>query len=111
MPWNMFQVGVFPAFGGREFEGFMAVAERMRNDYDFLHTLDASILPRGDRAVKGPAVRLFKPFDELFVDSQVQFDAASLIHCWASSDADLFEKGYNVFSPDNTWSLFLFAGF
>ena len=28
----MFQVGVFPAFGGREFEGFMAVAERMRND-------------------------------------------------------------------------------
>ena len=81
MPWNMFQVGVFPAFGGREFEDFMAVAEKMRNDYDFLHTLDASILPRGDKAVKGPAVRLFKPFDELFVDSQVQFDALLCIRC------------------------------
>ncbi|CAL5058438.1 unnamed protein product [Urochloa decumbens] len=41
----------------------------MRIDYDFLHTLDANIL-RGDMAVKGPAVRLFKPFDELFIDSQ-----------------------------------------
>jgi protein disulfide-isomerase A1 len=75
-----FQVGIFPEFGGSEFENFMAVAERMRNDYDFLHTLDAGILPRGDKAVKGPAVRLFKPFDELFADSQVQFGSAILIH-------------------------------
>jgi protein disulfide-isomerase A1 len=76
----MFQVGVFPAFGGSEYDNFMAVAEEMRNDYDFLHTLDGSILPRGDKAVKGPAVRLFKPFDELYADSQVYFDAASLIN-------------------------------
>lgn len=54
-----------------EYENFMAVAERKRSDYDFFHTSDASILPRGDVAIKGPAVRLFKPFDELFVDSQV----------------------------------------
>ncbi|KAK3154352.1 hypothetical protein QOZ80_2BG0189420 [Eleusine coracana subsp. coracana] len=70
-------VGVFPAFDGSEFENFMAVAEKMRADYDFLHTLDASILPRGDNTVKGPLIRLFKPFDELFVDSQ-EFDKDAL---------------------------------
>ncbi|TVU29713.1 hypothetical protein EJB05_21293 [Eragrostis curvula] len=70
-------VGVFPEFGGSEFENFVAVAEKMRAGYDFLHTSDASILPRGDRTVKGPFVRLFKPFDELFVDSQ-DFDKDTL---------------------------------
>uniref|UniRef100_A0A0D9ZL07 Protein disulfide-isomerase n=1 Tax=Oryza glumipatula TaxID=40148 RepID=A0A0D9ZL07_9ORYZ len=63
-------VGVFPEFDGTEYENFMAVAEKMRADYDFFHTSDASILPRGDQSVKGPIVRLFKPFDELFVDSE-----------------------------------------
>ncbi|KAL6899781.1 hypothetical protein ACP4OV_006439 [Aristida adscensionis] len=70
-------VGVFPALGGSEYENFMAVAEKMRAGYDFLHTLDAGILPRGDKTVKGPVVRLFKPFDELFVDSQ-DFDKDAL---------------------------------
>lgn len=65
------QVGVFPEFAGIEYENFMAVANKMRTDYDFFHTSDASILPRGDLTVKGPLLRLFKPFDELFVDSQV----------------------------------------
>jgi protein disulfide-isomerase A1 len=65
------QVGVFPELSGSEFESFMAVAEKMRADYDFRHTTDAGVLPRGDRTVRGPLVRLFKPFDELFVDSQV----------------------------------------
>ncbi|XP_048557554.1 protein disulfide isomerase-like 1-2 isoform X1 [Triticum urartu] len=63
-------VGVFPEFAGIEYENFMAVANKMRTDYDFFHTSDASILPRGDLTVKGPLLRLFKPFDELFVDSQ-----------------------------------------
>lgn len=54
-----------------EYENFMVVAEKMQADYDFFHTSDASILPRGDQSVKGPIVRLFKPFDELFVDSEV----------------------------------------
>ncbi|CAO2039204.1 unnamed protein product [Urochloa humidicola] len=67
-------VGVFPVFGSSEYKNFMAVAEEMRNDYDFCHTLDANILPRGDKTIKAPFVRLFKPFDELFVDSQ-DFDA------------------------------------
>lgn len=50
----------------------MALAEKLRADYDFAHTLDAKFLPRGESSVEGPVVRLFKPFDELFVDSKVQ---------------------------------------
>ncbi|XP_015079485.1 protein disulfide-isomerase [Solanum pennellii] len=70
-------VGVFPEFSGEKFENFTAVAERLRADYDFGHTLDAKLLPRGDSSVSGPVVRLFKPFDELFVDFQV-FDVDAL---------------------------------
>uniref|UniRef100_A0A0E0K124 protein disulfide-isomerase n=1 Tax=Oryza punctata TaxID=4537 RepID=A0A0E0K124_ORYPU len=70
-------VGVFPELSGGEFESFMAVAEKMRGDYDFRHTTDAGVLPRGDRTARGPLVRLFKPFDELFVDSQ-EFDRDAL---------------------------------
>jgi protein disulfide-isomerase A1 len=70
-PRLVLQVGVFPEFAGMEYENFMAVAGNMRTDYDFFHTSDATILPRGAKAVKGPLLRLFKPFDELFVDSQV----------------------------------------
>ncbi|WVZ85735.1 hypothetical protein U9M48_032624 [Paspalum notatum var. saurae] len=70
-------VGVFPEFAGVEYENFMAVAEKKRSDYDFFHTSDAGILPHGDQAIKGPVVRLFKPFDELFVDSQ-DFDKDAL---------------------------------
>ncbi|MBA0823996.1 hypothetical protein Goarm_020687 [Gossypium armourianum] len=46
----------------------MALAEKLRSDYDFGHTLDAKHLPRGESSVVGPLVRLFKPFDELVVD-------------------------------------------
>ncbi|MBA0837232.1 hypothetical protein Goarm_009407, partial [Gossypium armourianum] len=46
----------------------MALAEKLRSDYEFGHTLDAKHLPRGESSVTGPVVRLFKPFDELFVD-------------------------------------------
>ena len=54
-----------------EFDSFLATAEKLRSDYDFAHTSDAKLLPRGE-SVTGPVVRLFKPFDELFVDSKVQ---------------------------------------
>ncbi|KAF7829820.1 protein disulfide-isomerase [Senna tora] len=63
-------VGVFPKFSGEEFENFTALTEKLRSDYDFGHTLDAKHLPRGESSVNGPIVRLFKPFDELFVDFQ-----------------------------------------
>ncbi|MBA0823997.1 hypothetical protein Goarm_020687, partial [Gossypium armourianum] len=49
----------------------MALAEKLRSDYDFGHTLDAKHLPRGESSVVGPLVRLFKPFDELVVDFKV----------------------------------------
>ncbi|KAG2269011.1 hypothetical protein Bca52824_063566 [Brassica carinata] len=64
---NVVAVGVFPKLSGAEFDSFMATAEKLRSDYDFAHTSDAKLLPRGE-SVTGPVVRLFKPFDELFVD-------------------------------------------
>ena len=62
---------MFPDYSLKEFKRFKAVAEKLRADYDFGHTLDAKLLPDGDLTVSGPIVRLFKPFDELFVDFQV----------------------------------------
>ncbi|KAE8666487.1 Protein disulfide-isomerase [Hibiscus syriacus] len=61
-------VGAFPKFSGEEFENYMALAEKLRSDYEFGHISDAKYLPRGESSVTGPVVRLFKPFDELFVD-------------------------------------------
>ncbi|XP_039070152.1 protein disulfide-isomerase-like [Hibiscus syriacus] len=61
-------VGVFPKFSDEEFESYIALAEKLRSDYEFGHTLDAKHLPHGESSVTGPVVRLFKPFDELFVD-------------------------------------------
>ncbi|KAK9266218.1 hypothetical protein L1049_012422 [Liquidambar formosana] len=73
---TIFIVGVFPEFSGEEFENFTILAEKMRSDYDFGHTLDAKLLPRGESAVNGPTIRLLKPFDELVVDFQdFQLDA------------------------------------
>ena len=65
------QVGVFPKFSGEEFENFTAVAEKLRSDYEFAHTTDAKLLPRGESSVTGPVIRLLKPFDELSVDFKV----------------------------------------
>ncbi|KAB1221079.1 Protein disulfide-isomerase [Morella rubra] len=67
---KIFIVGVFPKFSGEEFDNFTSLAEKLRSDYEFGHTLDAKLLPRGESSLTGPIVRLFKPFDELFVDSQ-----------------------------------------
>ncbi|CAI9291448.1 unnamed protein product [Lactuca saligna] len=65
---NIVIVGVFPEFSGEKFGVFLTLAEHLRLDYEFAHTLDAKLLPRGDSSVVGPIVRLFKPFDELVVD-------------------------------------------
>ncbi|KAK3230630.1 hypothetical protein Dsin_002511 [Dipteronia sinensis] len=61
-------VGVFPKFSGEEFENYTTLAEKLRSEYEFGHTLDAKLLPRGEQSVSGPIIRLFKPFDELFID-------------------------------------------
>lgn len=62
---------MFPEFSGEKFENFTALAEKLRSDYEFGHTLDAKLLPRGESSVVGPTIRLFKPFDELVVDFEV----------------------------------------
>ena len=62
---------MFKEFSGEVYNNFSALAEKLRSDYEFGHTLDAKLLPRGDSSVSGPVVRLFKPFDELFVDFEV----------------------------------------
>ncbi|CAN4115344.1 unnamed protein product [Withania somnifera] len=62
-------VGVFPELSGEKFDKFIALAEKLRADYDFAHTVDAKLLPRG-KPVDKPTIRLLKPFDELFVDSE-----------------------------------------
>lgn len=62
---------MFPEFSGEKFENFTALAEKLRSDYEFGHTLDAKLLPRGESSAVGPTIRLFKPFDELVVDFEV----------------------------------------
>lgn len=71
-------VGVFPEFSGEQFENYTTLAERLRADYEFGHTVDAKLLPRGDSSASGPIVRLFKPFDELVVDFQ-DFNVDALV--------------------------------
>ncbi|KAL0729575.1 hypothetical protein Bca4012_025668 [Brassica carinata] len=51
-------VEVFPKLSESEFVSFLATAEKLRSDYDFAHTSDAKLLPRGE-SVTGPVVRLF----------------------------------------------------
>lgn len=69
---------MFPEFSGEEYENFTKLAQKMRNNYDFGHTLNAKFLPRGDSSVKGPMIRLLKPFDELFADFQVMVGLLSV---------------------------------
>lgn len=63
-------IGLFPVLSGEEFDNFTALAEKLRSDYDFGHTLDAKLIPKGDSSITKPTLRLLKPFDELFVDFQ-----------------------------------------
>ncbi|GAB2224352.1 hypothetical protein Droror1_Dr00005107 [Drosera rotundifolia] len=65
---NLVTVGVFSEFCGEEFMNFTALTGKLRNEFDFAHTLDANLLPRGESSLQKPIVRLFKPFDELHVD-------------------------------------------
>ncbi|XP_019177239.1 PREDICTED: protein disulfide-isomerase-like [Ipomoea nil] len=66
---RLFVVGVFPVFSGESFQNFSILAEKLRGDYDFGHTLDGKLLPHGGPVDK-PTLRLLKPFDELFADFQ-----------------------------------------
>ncbi|KAD3639982.1 hypothetical protein E3N88_29205 [Mikania micrantha] len=74
---KVFVVGIFPSLSGEEFVNFTILADKLRSDYDFGHTTNAQLLPRGESSVTTPTVRLLKPFDELFVDFQ-KFDVDAL---------------------------------
>lgn len=67
----MMQAGVFTKFEGEEFENFTKLADKLRFEYEFGHTLNAKFLPRGPDFVKESTVRFLKPFDERFVDTKV----------------------------------------
>ncbi|KAL7613126.1 hypothetical protein Lser_V15G05937 [Lactuca serriola] len=67
---KIFIVGIFPKFSGEEYDNFMILAEKLRSDYDFGHTTNPELLPRGESSITKPTLRLLKPFDELFVDSK-----------------------------------------
>jgi len=49
----------------------VVVADDLRVDYQFFHTLDSSFLPDMGVPLLAPAVRLYKSFDEGFNDAQV----------------------------------------
>ncbi|GAA0161450.1 chaperone [Lithospermum erythrorhizon] len=74
-------MGIFPEFSGEEYDNFTVLAERLRSGINFGHTKDSKLLPIvGDLSssanngnIKGPFVRLYKPFDEFFEDFQ-EFD-------------------------------------
>ncbi|TMW86309.1 hypothetical protein EJD97_021598 [Solanum chilense] len=73
---SIFVVGIFPDPSGEEFENYITLAEKLRGELDFAHTVDAKHLPRGG-PVNKPTLRLLKPFDELFVDFE-DFDVDAM---------------------------------
>ena len=71
-------MGIFPQFSGEEFENYTILAKKLRSTEEFFHTSDAKLLPRGKSSVTGPLMRVLKPFDELFVDTQVKENSPCL---------------------------------
>lgn len=63
-------VGVFKSLDEKEYSDFVSVADDLRGDYQFVHTLDSSFVPDKGVALVAPAVRLYKNFDEGFNDAQ-----------------------------------------
>ncbi|KAG4974172.1 hypothetical protein JHK87_030993 [Glycine soja] len=60
------RVATIAKTASRVVEHKLRTVEKLHSDYDFGHTLNAKLLPRGESSVSGPVVRLFKPFNELF---------------------------------------------
>ncbi|GJV59762.1 outer envelope protein 61-like protein [Tanacetum coccineum] len=76
----------------KSFPTLKTLAEKLRSDYEFAHTLDAKLLPRGDTSVSGPLVHLFKPFDELVVD----FEAMLFVNFTSKSFGDFESKYHDI---------------
>lgn len=62
---------MFKSLDDKEYSDFVSVADDLRGDYQFVHTLDSSFVPDGGVALVAPTVRLYKSFDEGFNDAQV----------------------------------------
>ncbi|KAI3825292.1 hypothetical protein L1987_06773 [Smallanthus sonchifolius] len=72
---KVFVVGIFPILSGEEFENFTVLADKLRSDYDFGHTTNAELLPRGESPVTIPTIS-FQKFDvddleKFIVDSSI----------------------------------------
>lgn len=61
-------VGVFTSYDSEEYKSFISIASELRSEYEFKHTLDASFLPKKSEVLSGPAIRVYKKFDEGFND-------------------------------------------
>jgi hypothetical protein len=68
---------VFKSLDEKEYSDFVSVADDLRGDYQFVHTLDSSFVPDKGVALVAPAVRLYKSFDEGFNDAQVSLQFCS----------------------------------
>ncbi|KAM2866815.1 hypothetical protein COP2_022798 [Malus domestica] len=66
-------VSVFKEFSGEAYNNFSALAEKLRSDYEFGHTLDAKLIPRD------PQKEVKDVIGEVSGVEQVQFGAASAI--------------------------------
>lgn len=62
--WIWLQVGLFKSLEDKEYLDFMTVADELRTDYQFAHTLDSSFVPNKGVVLVAPAGRLYKCFDE-----------------------------------------------
>ncbi|KAM7266977.1 hypothetical protein ACFE04_009143 [Oxalis oulophora] len=101
---NIFVVGVFPTLSGQEYDNFIKVAKILKSVYDFGLTLDAKHLPLGDPTVYGPFVRLFKHFDEPFVDTKT-FDVRGLVSFVKDASTPVVTL-YNCHSPQHVDKFF-----
>lgn len=62
---------MFKSLEDKEYSDFLVVADELRSDYQFVHTLDSSFVPDNGVPLVAPAVRLYKSFDEGFNDAPV----------------------------------------
>lgn len=64
-------MGLFKSTDDKEYTNYVSVADELRSDYQFVHTLDSTYVPEKGVALSAPAVRLYKSFDEGFNDAIV----------------------------------------
>ncbi|KVI00989.1 disulfide isomerase, partial [Cynara cardunculus var. scolymus] len=73
------------------FEAFSTLAENLRSNYEFAHTLNAKLLPRGDSTVSGPIVQTF--IEEATIPSVTLFNKDPKNH--PSKPFGAFESKYH----------------